>query len=67
MKEIIHIEGMSCQHCVRAVEGALLALPGVEGAKVDLENHLAEVHYDPQAISLSALKEAIEEAGYEVK
>ncbi|HRT82311.1 MAG TPA: cation transporter, partial [Oscillospiraceae bacterium] len=36
-KTVIKVEGMSCGHCVKAVEGALNELDGVLSAKVDLE------------------------------
>lgn len=67
MKEIIHIEGMSCQHCVKAVEGALSALPGVSAVAVSLEKNRAEVEFDPAKTGFEAMKAAIEEQGYDVK
>ncbi len=35
-KAVVHIEGMSCGHCVMRVEKGVAALPGVKSAKVDL-------------------------------
>ena len=35
-KSIIRVDGMSCQHCVKAVSGAVNALPGIESVEVDL-------------------------------
>ena len=32
----LKVEGMSCNHCKEAVEGALKKLPGVKSAVVDL-------------------------------
>ncbi len=60
---IIKIEGMSCGHCKAAVEKALKSVPGVETAVVDLEKKQAAV---TGSASLAALREAVEEAGYEV-
>jgi len=56
----ITVDGMSCQHCVNAVEKALLAVNGVESAKVDLEAGHVEVNggFPHQAV------EAIKTAGY---
>lgn len=64
MKKTIIIEGMSCGHCSARVEKALRALEGVE-ASVDLEAKTAHVTVTGQ-VSDEALKEAVEEAGYQV-
>lgn len=60
---IIKIEGMSCGHCKAAVEKALKAVPGVETAVVDLENKQAVV---TGSAAMAAMREAVEEAGYDV-
>ncbi|MDR1899522.1 MAG: cation transporter [Treponema sp.] len=65
MKTILKIEGMSCDHCVKAVKGALEAVAGVSSAVVSLKDKNAEVEHDAGA-ALDAMKAAIEEEGYEV-
>ena len=60
---IIKIEGMSCGHCKAAVEKALKAVAGVENAGVDLEKKQAVV--TGNAV-MEAMREAVEDAGYEV-
>ena len=60
---IIKIEGMSCGHCKAAVEKALKAVAGVETAVVDLEKKQAVVTGNA---TMHAMREAIEDAGYEV-
>ncbi len=68
MKEIvIKVEGMSCEHCVKSVTGALEALQGVKSVNVSLENKTATVEYDEAAVTVEALKEAIEDQGYDVE
>ncbi len=62
----ITVIGMSCQHCVKAVTGALTGIPGVEGAAVDLGKGTATFRFDPQRASMAQVKEAVEEQGYEV-
>jgi len=65
MKKItLQVEGMSCDHCVNSIEGALKTL-GAQG-KVDLANESVAVEYDESKLSLEVIKEAIEEQGYEV-
>jgi copper chaperone len=62
-KLVLHIEGMSCGHCLNAVNQALAAVPG---AKVDtVRIGRAEVEM-PDASSSDALVTAVEEAGYTV-
>lgn len=55
------IEGMSCGHCVKAVEGALRALPGVTSVEVEVGR--ARVEGD---VELAALVAAIEDEDFEV-
>lgn len=59
----LSIEGMSCGHCVMHVTEALKELEGVKSAKVDLNTKSAVVEGET---SDAALKEAVEEAGYDV-
>ncbi len=64
MKKTFTVEGMSCQHCVKAVKNALSHLEGVRLVEVDLATKKVEVEGDNLQDVL--LKEAIEDAGYEV-
>jgi len=66
MKTItLSVTGMSCGHCVKAIEGALKAI-GVAG-KVNLEEQTVRVKFDEQAASIEAIKGAIEDQGYKVQ
>jgi len=61
----LKVEGMSCQHCVNSVEGALKEI-GAEG-KVDLKNGSVEVSYNEGSTTIEKIKAAIEDQGYDVK
>ena len=61
MQTELNVTGMSCGHCVKAVEGALKAVPGVENAQVSLENGKATVQGNADAQALIA---AVKEEGY---
>jgi copper chaperone len=63
-KVIIHVEGMSCNHCKMAVEKSLSALAGVSQVEVDLKKKTASVSYDETVCDKSALNAAIEDAGF---
>jgi Cu+-exporting ATPase len=57
---------MTCAACSARVERALRKLQGIESATVNLATEKARVIFDPQVLRLSAIKEAITNAGYEV-
>ena len=56
------IEGMSCEHCVRAVRGRLERTPGVKVDDVQVGS--ATIEYDPATTSIDDLEEAIADEGY---
>jgi copper ion binding protein len=62
-KTVLSVEGMSCQHCVKAVSDALGALSGVEKVKVDLKKGEAKVKHDV-SVNVQALKDAVAAAGF---
>ncbi len=62
---VLHVEDMSCGHCVKAVSGAVSAVSGVTGVQVDLAGKTATVEHDAK-VTFEALKAAIEEQGYDV-
>ena len=63
------IDGMTCASCVGRVERALKAVPGVQGASVNLATEKASLQLAPDAaaadVNASAIA-AIEKAGYSV-
>ncbi len=58
----IAVGGMSCGHCVTAVEAALAELPGVEVDRVTIG--LAELRYDPRQSGIDEIRGALADAGY---
>ena len=63
MRELVlKVEGMSCGHCVKAVEEALQAVPGVVEASVSLADSKAMVK-TVDSVGLACVQ-AIEEEGY---
>lgn len=65
-KAVLHVNGMSCQHCVKAIEKAVGALPGVAGVSVDLAAKTATVEYDPEKGTVEKIRLEIEDQGYEI-
>lgn len=63
MKQItLHIEGMSCGHCLNAVNRALTQAAGVEVDSVQMGR--AEVKYDESVTTPAKIAEAVSEEGY---
>lgn len=65
METTLKIEGMHCGGCVKSVEKALSAVPGVKTVAVNLEKGTAAVSADA-SVSTGTLKTAVEDAGYDV-
>jgi len=63
--EKIKIQGMSCQHCVMSVTKALGTIPGIKNLKVDLVKGEATFE-NAQNAPLSAIRKAVEDAGYKL-
>ena len=63
--QVLDIEGMTCASCVGRVERALLAVPGVAEANVNLAIEKAEVRLS-SPVSRADLVKVIEGAGYDV-
>jgi len=61
---LIHIEGMTCQHCVMNVKKGLSSLDGVTEVDVNLETGTARVS---GKVDTDKIKEIISELGYTVK
>ena len=65
-KTVLKVGGMSCEHCVRAVKTAVSALAGVASVEVDLKGGLVTVAHDAAKAPVEAIRDAIEEQGYDV-
>ena len=64
MTEIkLAIEGMSCNHCLNAVNRGLSQVPGVKIKTVAIGR--ADLEFDPEQVTPAAIIAAIDEAGYQ--
>ena len=59
---VLHISGMSCGHCLHAVNEALASHPGLHLESVRMGQ--AVVRYDDQITSPAAIEAAVAQAGY---
>lgn len=66
-KTTLTVHGMSCGHCVKAIEGSVGEMAGVSEVKVDLNAGKVEVAYNTAEVSLDKIKETIDDQGYDVE
>jgi len=59
------VTGMTCAHCVQAVTGELIALPGVADVQIDLGTGAVTVT-STQPLADDEVRTAVDEAGYEL-
>ncbi|XP_063836417.1 copper-transporting ATPase 1 [Ostrinia nubilalis] len=62
----VPINGMTCQSCVKSIEGSVSELPGVQYVKVELSEHAGYFRYDPRACSAAAIRAHIHDMGFDV-
>lgn len=67
MKTILRSKSLTCPSCIDKIEKALLALDGVETAKVFFNSGKIEVNHDPEKVKGAELEKAINAIGYEAK
>ncbi|MFB1082965.1 MULTISPECIES: copper chaperone CopZ [Jeotgalibacillus] len=63
----LNVEGMSCQHCVKAVESNVGEMSGVDSVKVHLDQGTVDVDYQESSVTVDQIKDVIEDQGYDVK
>jgi copper chaperone len=61
----IKIKGMTCNHCVMAVNKALNEIEGIKDIKVDLQKGEATFE-EAKTVDMNMVRERIKKAGYEV-
>lgn len=62
----LSVDGMTCGHCKMTVEKTVKALDGVASAEVDLAAKKVAITFNPDKVSVAAIKEAIDDQGYDV-
>jgi copper ion binding protein len=57
---------ISCEHCQRAIEGAVGRLSGVQSVHVEIPTKTVQVDFDPGQITRDVIEAALEEEGYPI-
>ena len=64
---VLKVEGMSCEHCARAVTNAVSGISGTQDVAVDLKGGTVSFNFDSGKGALDAIEAAISEEGYTVR
>ena len=60
------VTGMTCDHCVRAVQAEVAGIAGVDSVTVDLAGGTVTLR-SAEPVDPAAVRAAVEEAGYELQ
>ena len=58
---------ISCEHCQRAIEGAVGKIGGVKNVKVNIAAKTVSVEYDPRLVTPARIEQVMDDVGYTIK
>lgn len=62
----IKVDGMTCEHCVIAIENSVTAISGVDNVQVHLETGTVNVEFNKDVAEVQQFTNTIEEQGYTI-
>jgi len=65
-ESVLSVPDISCEHCVNAINGALMGLPGVETVNTDIPTKKVHLRYDPNQVTIAKVEEVLDDIGYTV-
>lgn len=63
---VLSVPDVSCEHCVKTINGALGGLPGVETVSTDIPSKSVHLRYDPAQLSMEQIENTLDDAGYTI-
>ncbi len=63
---VLSVPDVSCEHCVKTINGALGKLAGVESVSTDIPSKTVHLQYDPSQVSMDTIEAELDDAGYTV-
>jgi copper chaperone len=63
---VLSVPDVSCEHCVKTINGALGGLPGVESVSTDIPTKSVHLRYDARHLSREQIEATLDDAGYTV-
>ncbi len=64
---VLNVPDISCEHCQRAITGALSPVEGVQSVDVDIPAKKVTVQYDPSVVTVDRFKDVLAEEEYPVE
>ena len=64
---VLNVPDISCEHCERAITGALTPVDGVNSVSVDIPARQVKVDYDAAQLDLEKMKAILQEEDYPVE
>jgi copper chaperone len=64
---VLNVPDISCEHCERAITGALSPVDGVKSVSVDIPARQVKVDYDASQVDLEKMKDILKEEDYPVE
>ena len=62
----LSVPDVSCEHCVKTINGALGVVAGVEQVSTDIPTKTVHLKFDAGQVSLEKIEEILDENGYPV-
>lgn len=66
IKTILHVEGMTCDHCEMTVQASVKELDGLVKVKANHVDSTTLVKFDASKTTIEEISKAIEKKGYKV-
>jgi copper chaperone len=63
---VLSVPDISCEHCVKTINGTLGTLPGVEAVSTDIPTKSVRLRYDNDQLSMEQIEAALDDAGYTI-
>ena len=67
MKEVLNVDGITCEHCVKTIKEAIVNLVGIFSVQVSIEKKQVIIEFDEKQAKPEDLIDKITEAGFEVR
>ena len=63
---VLSVPDVSCEHCVKTINGRLRTLAGVETVSTDIPTKSVHLRYDSDQLSMRQIEATLDDAGYTV-
>ena len=63
---VLSVPDISCEHCVKTINGALGALPGVGSIQTDIPSKSVRLRYDEGQVTMAQIETTLDDAGYTI-